>query len=277
MKVSVIIPTRDRMNFLRQALDSVLGQTYRNFEIIVIDNGSVDGTPELLRSLRHCLTADREEAGGKSRALNRAMQHVSGEAVLVLDDDDLIPADSLANHVAALDASPEAGFSYGRFVRFEGGGSEIIRGVWNHEQMEAVPSDDPRRTVIKLMEHCFLPHPTWMARRGALEHAGPYDVERLRSQDYDMVLRLARQSDGVFVDAVTLLQRQHAQARVGAVQSVGSNDVARAWSHHDRIIFETLARTWSLDDFRPFATPLRDDRSYRLALLQKGVILFQRR
>lgn len=277
MRVSVLMPTRNRAGLLLQAIGSLQRQTRPPDEIIVIDDGSDDGTPEVVATLGSSIKCLRQHRGGKSKALNLALANSVGDAVLVLDDDDLLPPRSLELHINALESSPDADFSYGRFQRFRGAEPPRERLSWPHPDAEYVPVDDPRRTVVKLMENCFLPNPSWMARRVALNRAGPYDESALRSQDFDMILRLARRNDGVFVDDLVLYQRQHEQVRDGVRAVLGNTtNVGAAWVNFDRQLFERLDREWALEDFRPFRSNI-EEQGEDVAWLQKAVVLFIRK
>lgn len=270
MKVTVLIPTRNRASLVGEAIRSVQAQTLPPHEIIVIDNGSDDDTPAVLAGFGAALQVIHQPQVGKSRSLNAGIARATGDAIIVLDDDDLFPPHALEAHVNALRRTPEADFSYGRFIRFSGEAPTVL--PVDHPDVELVPLDG-RRTVIKLMERCFLPNPTWMVRREAFERVGLYDVEALRSQDYDMILRLADQNDGVFVDEVVLLQRQHGGVRPGVrALTGGGDDPFAAWAAYNRRIFDRIFDSWTLEQFRPF--PVFSERA---AWFQKGVTLFIRR
>jgi hypothetical protein len=85
---------------------------------------------------------------------------------------------------------------------------------------EFVPTHDPRRLVVKLMENCFLPNPAWAVRREAQMRVGPYDESMYYSHDYDMILRLARTNEGVFIDDPVLYQRKHLVARFNQFERI---------------------------------------------------------
>ena len=127
------------------------------------------------------------------------------------------------------------------------------------------------------MENCFLPNPVWAVRREAQLRAGEYDRDMYFSQDYDMVLRLARGNEGAFVDEVVLYQRKHGSLRGPNVEQQEVVDTVDKWIKYDALLFDRLDRCWDIEDFYPFSKEFtsRDDKA--LALLQKGVILFQRK
>ena len=107
--VSVIIPTYNRRTYVQEAIDSVLAQTYPDYEIIVIDDGSTDGTDQVL----HARYGDRiryvwQENQGESAARNRGIALARGEYIALLDSDDLWLPDKLAKQIPFLDSHPGA-------------------------------------------------------------------------------------------------------------------------------------------------------------------------
>jgi glycosyltransferase involved in cell wall biosynthesis len=181
MLFSIVIPTYNRAQLLAQAIESVLSQTYSNREILVVDDGSTDDTQSVVRKFRPSVSYVRQENQGKSAALNLGIASTRGDAVLVLDDDDILPPWAIAKHAEALTRSAAANFSYGRFLRFKGSKPPLPLDM---PEEEFVPLRDPRRLVIKLMENCFLTNPTWAVRREAQAKAGLYDRRLAYSQDY---------------------------------------------------------------------------------------------
>jgi glycosyltransferase involved in cell wall biosynthesis len=241
-------------------------------EIVVIDDGSDDDTVCTITDFGTAVRLVRQARGGKSKALNSGLSVATGDAVIVLDDDDILPLRALELHATALTKAPGAHFSYGRFSRFRDTPPALTPDR-DDPTVQHVPIDDPRRTVIKLLEFSFLPHPTWMVRRSALEEAGPYDEKAHRSQDFDMVLRLARNNEGVFVDEVVLFQRQHDGVRPGILE-LGLTDANSAWKLQNQSILRQIAQSWPWEDFRPFVHAPFPAHAERTAWLQKAVILF---
>jgi len=97
------------------------------------------------------------------------------------------------------------------------------------------------------------------------------------SHDYDMILRLARRNEGVFIDDPVLYQRKHLGYRGPSVEETFKLDTVGKWMKYDAILFKKLDREWSLSDFQPFHHEARPLHQQALAHLQKGVILFQRK
>jgi len=273
MRISVVIPTYNRCSLLPHAVESILRQTSPAHEILIVDDGSTDSTPAIAEALSERVRYVRKENGGKSSALNVGFALAQGEAVIVFDDDDLMPARAIEQHGSALSDNPGADFSYGRFIRFEG---DQPAPVPRPDEVEQVPAQDSRRLAIKLMQDCFLPNPTWAVRINAARAAGPYREDMNYSQDYDMILRLAKNNEGVFVDEPVLFQRKHTGLRGPNHERVRSRDTVAEWIAYDRALMERLDQEWSLADFRPFTDPL-SQQGEDIAWLQRGVAMFIRK
>jgi len=269
--VSVLIPTLNRAAFLGDALRSAMSQALASIEIIVVDDGSDDDTAQVVRGFGERVRYFHQANAGKSAALNLGLSVAQGDAIIVLDDDDLLPDGALQAHVDALNAAPGAGFSYGRFTRFRG---DVAAASLSTDVGEMLQDD--RRLVIRLMESCFLPNPTWMIRRDAMLATGPYDTSLRRGMDFDMVLRIARRHAGVFVDRVTLYQRKHVSLRRSLVGARLTEHTRPEWIEYDRIIIRRIFDDWSLDDFRPYDNTAGPE-DQRLIHLQRAVVLFVRK
>ncbi|HEU5047157.1 MAG TPA: glycosyltransferase family A protein [Rickettsiales bacterium] len=105
--VSIIIPTRNRVAFLQQALDSVYAQSYRDFEVIVVDDGSQDNTRELVMLYDSRLRYFTQAHSGAAAARNFGIREARGEFIAFLDDDDLFAPQKLQRCIAYLQAHPD--------------------------------------------------------------------------------------------------------------------------------------------------------------------------
>jgi glycosyltransferase involved in cell wall biosynthesis len=105
-KVSVIIPTYNRSHFLQTAIESVLNQTYQDFELIVVDDGSIDETQQLLAQYQGKLQAVYQENQGRSLARNTGAKLARGKYLAFLDSDDVWKPTKLAQQIAVLEADP---------------------------------------------------------------------------------------------------------------------------------------------------------------------------
>ena len=126
-KVSIIIPTYNRAVYVRESIDSVLAQTYADFEIIVVDDGSADDTQAVLQPFvaQGTIRYARQENRGESAARNQGIALATGEYIAFLDSDDLFTPTKLEKQVAYLDAHPEIGLVHSWYAKFEDGGREL--------------------------------------------------------------------------------------------------------------------------------------------------------
>jgi glycosyltransferase involved in cell wall biosynthesis len=129
MSVSVIIPTYNRSSLLRAAIDSVLGQSYQNFDIIVVDDESSDDTAQWVSGYSAKITYIRQQNAGVNAARNRALEVAKGEYIALLDDDDLWFDFKLDLQVAVLNHYRDAGFVFSDFLIRKDSGQEIRSGL----------------------------------------------------------------------------------------------------------------------------------------------------
>lgn len=180
--VSVIIPTYNYAHFLPEAVHSVLRQRADNLdvEIIVVDDGSTDNTPEVARTLRRDIVYIRQEKSGVSTARNVGIQKARGDYVVFLDADDVLMEGVLANHLDVFAEHPHLDMSLCRCFDYHTAGSEgsnrlwpLMRGYWNIHICSS--------NVAPL--HCF------MLREKVIRQAGLFNVSLTGCEDYEYWLR----------------------------------------------------------------------------------------
>jgi len=187
---SVIVPSYNRSRFLARAVKSVLCQSFRDFELLVIDDASPDDTQEVLAALRHPALVSLRQAvnSGVSAARNLGVTQARGEYLVFLDDDDFFKPDALAILDAFFRNHPGIDFSWGAICHINDEGA----GQFSLQQVMWPPRPDHRRR----------PHPLDFAlrigtsyglavRRTALLDLGGFDTRLKRSEDKDLFLRLA--------------------------------------------------------------------------------------
>ena len=151
--VSVIIPTFNREGFLPQALESAFAQDYRPIEIVVVDDGSTDGTVDLLRAWPDVLCIRRPHRG-VSAAYNTGIASSRGSILAFLDSDDLWPANRLTVAIAHFEAHPEIGYVLGRQILFAEPGCQVPS--WVKPEWVAVPQDASNTGALLARRETFL-------------------------------------------------------------------------------------------------------------------------
>lgn len=232
--ITVIVPTFNRAAFLAEALSSLTGQTRQVDEIIVWDDGSTDGTTEVVQAAAGPIRYFRSENGGKARALNAAMREAAGDLIWICDDDDIAMPDAAERLAGLLERTPEAGLAGGAYRRFRDDPKTGIR----EERGPGYWPDLSRGAVLRhLLEDIFLFQNATLVRREVYDRAGPFREDLARSIDYDMVVRLALRAPVVMTDAVLFHQRKHDGARGPASARHAAARSEAVWKEADRAVF----------------------------------------
>ena len=171
-------------DFVSEAVESVLQQSFTDFELLIIDDGSTDSTPDILHSFDapqiRIVTNSRNL--GLTRSLNKGLSRARGEFIARLDADDMAARDRLEKQVSFLNAQPDyAAVGCWCLCRSEGNPDELRR--W--------PVDDTSTRWL-LLFRTAIPHPGLTARASAVKAVGGYDESLPYAQDYDLQCRLAR-------------------------------------------------------------------------------------
>lgn len=269
--VTVLIPTYNRAQYLGEALNSVLEQeTSSPSQIIVVDDGSKDNTREVVAGFGPPVEYLAKQNGGKSSALNLGLRHARGALVWIMDDDDFAERDALRRMIEALQGHPECGFAFGDYDLFtvDKSGRQVGTPV-------SLPTVKPEDLYLALMEQSFILQGGLLVRKACYDEVGGFDENNARSEDLDMVLRLARRFKGVKAEGVMFHQRQHSGLRGPEAAPVAANRMVEGWLKSDRRIFNQIYTTQDLREFLPnrsFNSELTDEQTVT-ALMQRGCIM----
>lgn len=183
--VSVIIPTHNHAHFITEAIQSVFNQSYRNYEVIVIDDGSMDNTREVVARFSEDVRYIRQGNRGLSSARNRGIEVANGDYIALLDADDTWLPGFLSTVVERLESEPELGAVYTGFffVNTEG---ELLP----QRSTSTVPDN---QLYDRLLDGEFFVPAAVVARRLCFECVGLFDEALRGSEDWDMWLRVARE------------------------------------------------------------------------------------
>lgn len=206
-KVSVIIPAYNCARYIAEAIDSVLAQTYQDFEIIVVDDESTDGTGEVVRRYADRVRYIRQDNRGPSGAKNTGIQAARGEYISTLDGDDLWLPQRLEKLVPLLDQQPELGFVYGDCYRID----ETPDRIQPRTAFEIHGGARRGWVLERLVMVNFVPSQSVLIRRRALDVVGLFDESYRIGEDWDLWLRLAARYPVDFISDVVAMRRQHTQ------------------------------------------------------------------
>lgn len=178
-RITVLMPVHNGDLFLRPAIDSILNQTYRDFRLLVIDDGSTDASRLIALSYDdpRVEVIVNETNINRARSLNNALDAATTEYVARMDADDIAAPGRLSAQVRLLDARPDIGICGTWIQTF---GSDVKSTTWR------LPTN-PTEIAARLLFHCVLAHPTVMMRTAALDrHALRYDEEHLWAEDWSL-------------------------------------------------------------------------------------------
>jgi glycosyltransferase involved in cell wall biosynthesis len=205
MKVSVIILTYNRAKRLVEAIDSVLNQTFKNLELIIVDNYSSDDTESVVNSLKdqRIRYFKNENKGFLGINRNFGIEKAQGEYIAFLDDDDIWLPEKLAKQIEMLDANKELGLVYADCYIMDDSGAL--------KEKTYLASRKPARgpALTGLLQDNTIPILTAVIRKGALDKVGGFNTEYLIAQDYDLWLKIAQHYPIGFINEPLAKYRVH--------------------------------------------------------------------
>lgn len=270
LRVSVLVPTFNRANYIAECLDSLLAQTMPAMEIIVIDDGSDDGTAELLKRYGQRIRYIRKDNGGKPTAVNLGLSLAQGELIWIFDDDDVALPTAIASRVEILQARPDAGFVYSpHFYGSDGADGKIQRG-----RLHQFPPRTPDSFLFELMKGCFFSLSSALVRADLYRKLGGFDIELLSSEDYDMTLRLARDYPVAYCPDPSFIVREHTGLRGAKAIRYGGDQRGKVFRKFDQRVGQKLRASLPLGDYLvPRQAHLSAPTAQRLALLARMTVM----
>jgi glycosyltransferase involved in cell wall biosynthesis len=208
--VSTVTTSYNKGPYLAEAIDSALAQDYPYQEILVIDDGSTDHTPDVAGAYQDQIRYIRQENRGPSGAKNRGVLEARGEFIAFLDGDDRWRPGKLSKQIKCLRRNPAAALIYtDRLVLRDGAivspslrmeGKHLYRG----------------RVLDQLLMEMLIPFSSTVVRRKCLIEVGLFDERRRAADDYDLWLRIGRLYEMDYVDEVLLEYRAESEGSIGA-------------------------------------------------------------
>jgi glycosyltransferase involved in cell wall biosynthesis len=208
-QVSVVLPTYNRPQYLRAAIDSVFAQTFADWELIVADDGSEEETAAFVAALAHqpkIKVLRLSHTGNPGGVRNAACREAQGEYIAFLDSDDVWLPEKLALQVASLDSHPERGWSHTAFTVIDDSG-ELLRGA--RSRWWPAAGGWILERLIKM--ETVIATSSLIVRRRLLEQVGGFDIKQRMCEDYDLFLRFAGLTEMDGIPKTLLLKRRHAE------------------------------------------------------------------
>lgn len=199
--LSILIPCFNAGEFLQPCLDSVAAQADDRVEVVLVDDGSTDGSAELaIRALDGIGRVIRQNRGGAAAARNRALDAARGTLVTWLDADDLLTPGSIAGRLAIFDGRPDLDMLVGQY--------EVFWNLQPRTELWPLPPCDEHYVVTGLLKRRNLPHLDAMTfRRDRLDAVGPFDCSLETSEDLDFWMRAWTTLRWTFIERVLARQR----------------------------------------------------------------------
>lgn len=200
--VSVIIPSYNSAHFLKESIDSVLNQTYKNIEIVVVNDGSTDNTEEVISQFLGRIKYIKKENGGVSSARNLGFEKSNGDYLCFLDADDWFFPKNIENKVKELNLNSKLGLVHGNVVVTDenlNSNGTILKGQYGN----VIPH------LLKLVPPAIPCPSNVLIRREAIKYDSIFDERLCTSADYDLWLRIAQKWKVGYVNEESIKYRQH--------------------------------------------------------------------
>ena len=184
-KISVIMSVYNNKKYLAEAIDSILMQTFKHFELVIIDDGSIDGASEILEKYalkdRRILLIKNKTNIGLIKSLNKALKIAKGEYIARMDGDDICFPSRFQIQVKYLNENPNISLVYSDTMLIDKNSQDVCRS----RRPQSV-----KKVLLNLGRYNFIPHPTVMFRRSILSIVGEYNELCKNYEDRDLWIRM---------------------------------------------------------------------------------------
>lgn len=219
------MPVFNGGKYVRQAIESILAQVFRDFEFIIVNDGSTDDSLAVIRSCKDYRTVLVERSHqGLIASLNAGLAIAKGEYIARMDSDDISLPTRIEKQVHFLDHHKDVGIV--------GTACQIIDDEGRELELQKWPCSDVEIRWSLLLTSPFA-HPTVIFRRALLEKKAPYDSEYKSAEDYDLWARLLNDTRGANLSKPLMKYRRH-------TSSITANDRSEQLLNHDLIAFRTI-------------------------------------
>ncbi|MGA1871245.1 MAG: glycosyltransferase family 2 protein [bacterium] len=206
-KVSVIIPTYNRSQFITHAIDSVLSQTYHDIEIIIVDDGSTDNTKKILINYNNRIKYIYQENQGVAAARNTGIKNAKGKYIAFLDSDDMWLPQKLEQQVKILNQYEDIALVYSNIAYCNSNG-QFIRVAFSSQQF--LSGYIPQKVILWKAMCGYLQ--TWLLRKTCFEEVGYIDTSLKMSEDREISIRIAMKYKIYGIKEPLTMVRQHIPA-----------------------------------------------------------------
>jgi glycosyltransferase involved in cell wall biosynthesis len=206
-KVSVIVVTYNRAHLLGACLESISRQTYRDFEVVLVDDGSTDDTAEVAAAFAPLARYFWQENQGIPGALNRAIREARGEYIGFADSDDALLPEALETEAHILDENPSVGLVYGQTWEMNEKG--VVTSLRKPGFARGSFIRSGREEIRDFLFSCHITGSSMMVRKRCFDDVGLFDPTFSVYEDWDMWVRIAKNYDVAYVEKPVALYRVH--------------------------------------------------------------------
>jgi glycosyltransferase involved in cell wall biosynthesis len=199
-KVSICIPTYNRKDYLKETLDSVFAQTYKDYEVVIVDDGSTDGTETMVKSAGYPLRYYWQENRGDAASRNKLLELARGEFITFLDSDDLLMPDAVERMMKIMEAEGGDVIVYGPYLRIDENGN--VYGRCMRKLYSGYIASHLFQNILVHSCGSMLP-------QSVLQEAGGFDETLAVCSDYDLWLRLSLKYRFIALPEPTFKRRRH--------------------------------------------------------------------
>jgi len=269
--VSLIVPTFNRSKYLAASITSLVAQTHPVDELLIVDDGSTDDTPQVVPTLPGNPVYLRKENGGRAAAINHGVRHAKGDLIWVFDDDDIALPNSLALLIAPfLVPGSRTDFTYGPWYLCDEApdGSLTVAGT------SKSPALSGPAFFHEMLYRCFTQGNAMLIARRCYDAIGPMREDLIRSQDHEYMLRLSRRFAATPITEPVFYWRRHLGPRgAGGGKMFGVEKLNRNWHLYRQKIFVDVHREFSLGDYLPEERRAAYPGNEREARLTRAVVM----
>ncbi|MCJ7805176.1 glycosyltransferase [Patescibacteria group bacterium] len=233
MKISIVIPSLNSVKFLRHTLESIFSQSYRNFEVIVVDSNSQDGTQRILeeynKKYNSKFTWAHTSPMGQSDAINKGMQLATGDIVAYICADDTYRTECFENVVKCFKRHHKVQWLYGKGEIIDSTGREVRGFITKSKEFL-----QPRYSYTVLQCVDFIVQPTVFMRREFYKQIGGFNPDLRFVMDYEYWLRAGKVSKPYFVNKYLANWRAHSGSlseREHKAEARQAFEVQKLYSH----------------------------------------------
>jgi Glycosyltransferases involved in cell wall biogenesis len=200
--VSIVMPIYNGEKYLREAINSILNQSYKNFELIIIDDGSKDKSVDIIKSYLdgRIVLLENLQNIGLIKTLNRGLEVARGEYIARMDQDDISLKNRLANQIEYLEKNLDIALCSTYAYFFKDSNSHIKKKFGGYL--------DPKAIQVQLLFKCYILHPTVMFRKSIIDkYKLRYKIEDKNVEDYGMWIKISKFEKIVTLPSVGLKYR----------------------------------------------------------------------